>query len=839
MLNILWEHWKQRPTRLVFTLVSLVLSTATLVSIFVASHNARSSFRELNNAVQGLPSLDIVNVNGGRFQEAEFDLSVIKTVDKAIAMPTLIRGTVIRNKEQKTRGLALGIPLAESAVEIRQLLKSTFLLTEDQIPGADECLLSELVASQLRVTDGELVQCLFRKGFKKLVVKAVIPSKTWNQISGEHGLIVDLEWLQKASSLKGQLDRTRVFLGVDDPDGKALATEALSKQLPSGIRVKERTNMVGVADDLLKSTELGLSFASALAVAMAAYIVLNSTRMNLAERRPHFAILRCLGATSQQISRVVLFEALAISLVGVSLGLLSGCGLGYVMGNVLSAVLQTPPGPFSIPWLAIVAISIFVPGLTVLVVGFAQKQQQAISPLESFSEPVVSETTRLPWRSIRNGIILWCFAIFGMFCVQQEWISPQWGVVAGLLCLLAYLLWIPLGLIPLVAIVDRIAKRRWGFPVEVAEHQLVRRPERTSLNAGFLVISLCGAVGLGQTLMSNTAEIKCWHNRAIPGDLFLVATQTPTLLIDSEDPLREAVTQLSGLKWSNAIRFVWCQANDQSVLALVREFPEGCPFPVEPKGMSSEAAMEAIDGDNVFIGSMLSKKIGKKAGDTLLLNVDGSTFELKVAGVHANFANGGMAITLSRNTAQKFFPLTGFEWYSLGIEPEKLVEAEAAIGQFKEQYGFEVQRGSELRKGVDQAILGVTAGVWSVVFISFLTGGFGIATTLAMNMIEQARDFSLLRIVGASRRQLMSAVLVQAWLLGAIGISFGMIGGVTTVVIIYSCSEALLGYTPEFEWNPPLMIGCAFGTLVIVTIAALIPAWNASKINPIRHLTYE
>lgn len=839
MLNILWEHWKQRPTRLLFTLVSLILSTATLVSIFVASHNARSSFRELNKAVQGLPSLDIVSASGGRYSGSDFDLALTQSVEDSVAMPTLIRGTVIRNKELKSRGLAIGIPLDESQPSVRQLLQSAFQLTDAQLPGPEECLLSELVARQLSVEQGGVVQCLFRKGFKKLVVKAIIPSKTWNQISSEHGLIVDLGWLQKASSLKDQLDRTRIFLASDDAALKSSATDQLAKVLPTSVKVKERTNMVGVADDLLKSTELGLSFASALAVAMAAYIVLNSTRMNLAERRPHFAILRCLGATAQQISRVVLMEALAISLIGVFLGVLSGCGLGLVMGNVLSAVLQTPPGVFSIPWLAIVAISLFVPGLTLLVVWFAQKQQSAISPLESFREPVVSENTSLPWRSIRNGMILWCFAIFGMFCVQQEWLSPQWGVAAGLLCLLAYLLWIPLGLIPLVAIVDRISKLRWGFPVEVAEHQLVRRPERTSLNAGFLVISLCGAVGLGQTLMSNTAEIKRWHNRAIPGDLFLIATQSPSLLIDSEDPLREAVSQVPGLQWSNAIRFVWCQANDQSVLALVREFPDDCPFPAEPKGMTSDQARESLAGDATFIGSMLAKKLGKKAGDTILLNVNGQTFELKVGGVHSNFANGGMAITLDRRTAQKFFPLTGFEWYSLGIEPDKLVEAEAALGSVKEQYGFELQRGTDLRKGVDQAILGVTAGVWSVVFISFLTGGFGIATTLAMNMIEQARDFSLLRIVGASRRQLMSSVLVQAWLLGAIGVSFGMIGGVTTVLIIYSCSEALLGYTPEFEWNPPLMIGCAVGTLVIVTIAAIVPAWNASKINPIRHLTYE
>ena len=163
----------------------------------------------------------------------------------------------------------------------------------------------------------------------------------------------------------------------------------------------------------------------------------------------------------------------------------------------------------------------------------------------------------------------------------------------------------------------------------------------------------------------------------------------------------------------------------------------------------------------------------------------------------------------------------------------KLLEA------VKEQHGFVLQRGSNLRKGVDEAISGVTAGVWSVIFISFLTGGFGIATTLAMNTIEQARDFSLLRIVGTSRGQIMLTVLIQAWLLGSIGIIFGLFGGVTTVLIIFGCSEALLGYTPQFQWDPVLMIGSAFATLLIVTLAALIPAWKASRINPIEHLTYE
>jgi len=421
----------------------------------------------------------------------------------------------------------------------------------------------------------------------------------------------------------------------------------------------------------------------------------------------------------------------------------------------------------------------------------------------------------------------------------MEWLPPQWGVGIGLLSLLAYLLWLPTGLVPLIWIINRIEGLPRGFPIEVAKNQLIRRPERTSLNAGFLVISLCGAVGLGQSLMSNTGEIKRWYHRTLPGNLFLINTQAPTLLIDSEDPLRELVEKLPGVQWSNAIRFVWCQVDQRTVMCLVREFPEAAPFPTEPKGMTSEEARRLIDGDQVIVGSILAKKLGKKAGDTMAITVNGRTFQTTVAAVNANFQNGGMALTIKRSTAQRFFEVTGFDWYSVLVSPEQIDAAEKSLESVKEQYGFEIRRGSEMRQGVEQAISGVTAGIWCVVFISFITGGFGIATTLAMNMLEQARDFSLLRIVGASRGQLMLTVLVQAWLLGVLGVAFGMFGGITTVLVIYGCSEALLGYTPEFEWNFALMAGSALGTMAIVTIAAWFPAWNASKINPVEHLTYE
>ena len=838
MFLVLWQHWLQRPARFFFTLLSLILSTATLVGIIVASHNARSSFRELSTAVQGLPSLDIVNSEGGRFELSSLDSAVLQQDTQAV-LPTLIRGSIMRFKEQKSRGLIIGIPMAETDLPLRPFLQQTFELNDSQWPSRDECLVSALIASQLKVEEGDSIQCLFRRGFKKLRVKKIVSAVAWNRISSEHGVIVDLDWLQNATALSDQIDRFRLILKNDGASEKKRMIERLGGKIPKQLMLKERTSTIGPADDLLKSTELGLSFASALAVAMAAYILLNTTRMNLAERRPYFAILRCLGATTSQIIRAVLVEALIISLLGVVFGLAAGLGLGMVMRRVLSAVLQSSPGSFTIPWIALVAIAIFIPCLTLFVVWLAQRQQESVSPLESFREPTIVENTRLPWKSIRNGMAFWILSMLGLYGVQQEWLSPQWAVALGLVALVSYLLWLPLGLIPLIWILDRIALLRQGFPIEIAKYQLIRRPERTSLNAGFLVISLCGAVGLGQTLMSNTAEIKRWYHRMLPGELFLVSTQAPSLLIDSEDPLREVIEQLPGLRWSNAIRFVWCQVEQKTVLCLVREFPEAAPFPTEPKGMSTEKARELIDGDQVIVGSILAKKLRKKAGDSLTITVNGRSFSVTVGGVNANFANGGMSLIIKRSTAQRFFEVTGFDWCAVSVAQDQIDSAHKSLGALKAQYGFEIQRGSEMRRGVEQAISGVTAGIWCVVIISFITGGFGIATTLAMNMLEQARDFSLLRIVGASRGQLMMTVLVQAWLLGVIGVVFGMLEGITTVLIIYGCSEALLGYTPEFEWNYMLMAGSALGTLAIVTVAAWLPAWNASKINPIEHLTYE
>ena len=163
MYQILWQHWQQRPGRLFLTLLSLILSTATLIAILVASHNARTSFRDLNNAVQGLPSLDVVNSTGGRFEGSLLDTDFSDDFIKS-SLPTLIRGTILRNKELKSRAIAIGLPLNESTTSQKSFLEKTLELQPNQWPADGECFLSELLASSLEAKEGDTLQCLFRRG---------------------------------------------------------------------------------------------------------------------------------------------------------------------------------------------------------------------------------------------------------------------------------------------------------------------------------------------------------------------------------------------------------------------------------------------------------------------------------------------------------------------------------------------------------------------------------------------------------------------------------------------------------------------------------------------------
>ena len=124
-----------------------------------------------------------------------------------------------------------------------------------------------------------------------------------------------------------------------------------------------------------------------------------------------------------------------------------------------------------------------------------------------------------------------------------------------------------------------------------------------------------------------------------------------------------------------------------------------------------------------------------------------------------------------------------------------------------------------------------------VVAVVLFAGAFLIFNTLSMTVTERAREVGLLRAAGTSRSQVMSFVLLQALVLGAVGSGVGVVAGVGLAALTLAWVSATGPVALSAPDIAPGSVALALLVGVVVTLAAsLEPAWRAGRIPPIEAL---
>ena len=87
-------------------------------------------------------------------------------------------------------------------------------------------------------------------------------------------------------------------------------------------------------------------------------------------------------------------------------------------------------------------------------------------------------------------------------------------------------------------------------------------------------------------------------------------------------------------------------------------------------------------------------------------------------------------------------------------------------------------------------IAGILAAVVVVAGVSLVYNSF------AISVAERTRQFGLLSSLGASRRQLRRTVLVEALIIGGIGIPAGLLLGLAGCFVVFGCSVTASPHSP-------------------------------------------
>ncbi|HEV7400923.1 MAG TPA: ABC transporter permease, partial [Solirubrobacterales bacterium] len=123
-------------------------------------------------------------------------------------------------------------------------------------------------------------------------------------------------------------------------------------------------------------------------------------------------------------------------------------------------------------------------------------------------------------------------------------------------------------------------------------------------------------------------------------------------------------------------------------------------------------------------------------------------------------------------------------------------------------------------------------------FIAILVGCFLIFNTFSITVAQRVTEFGMLRTLGASRRQILTDVVVEALAIGLIGAVVGIGGGFLIALLLNGLLEAFeidLPTTGLVMETRTIVVSLLIG-IVVTVLASLVPAVRSTRVPPIAAL---
>ncbi|MFL5777427.1 MAG: FtsX-like permease family protein [Chloroflexota bacterium] len=216
---------------------------------------------------------------------------------------------------------------------------------------------------------------------------------------------------------------------------------------------------------------------------------------------------------------------------------------------------------------------------------------------------------------------------------------------------------------------------------------------------------------------------------------------------------------------------------------------------------------------------------------------NGST-PFRVVGILARDSSSsrsdGRSVVVALDQALALFGVDGVDRVDIGIAEGVDPQAVTADleGALRTQ-PYAIVTPAEIASGLRGSIGAVATLATLLAALGLFGGAFLIDSTLSMTVVERVREVGLLRVAGATRRQVAAVVAIQALALGVTGSVVGVVLG----VIVSAAVEGATSSIGSFTLVPSgVRVGPTLGALLVgmsITLAAALePAWRASRIVP-------
>jgi putative ABC transport system permease protein len=363
---------------------------------------------------------------------------------------------------------------------------------------------------------------------------------------------------------------------------------------------------------------------------------------------------------------------------------------------------------------------------------------------------------------------------------------------------------------------------RLGMPSRLAVANAKRNPTRTATTANalligvFLVVFVTAAGGAVRDYA--VAQISQFSG----ADLNVAATSAG---ISPE--LEQQIVATPGIKQSVPVydSIAIAQVGEQIPVAAgdFKQLGEVLGLKVK------EGDLDTLTDTQIVATEGFSGANAPKLGQSVTVDFKSGTSETFTVGAVIQISLDAPGYIVSSQAATTAIPDLLPNKIAMSVESGQLEAVQDSLEDLTLQYSsVSVQPGNAFALIIKSIFNALISSVNALLALAVAIAVFGIVNTLILSVTERTTEIGLLRSVGMSRRQLRSSIRSESVIVAAdgtiIGIAFGLF-------VAWVVTKPLFTDGSSFSWPWREMAVIALLGVAIGVIAAIIPAWRASRLD--------
>lgn len=567
-----------------------------------------------------------------------------------------------------------------------------------------------------------------------------------------------------------------------------------------------------------------------LALVIAMFVVAGTLGLAIQLREREIALLRAVAATPRQVRRMLRWEALLLALGASLIGYLPGLALAGVLGRAFTSRGVAPEGmEIAGGWIpALVTVGATL--ATAFASAWAGSRRAAkVAPTRALQDAAVEPTLIRPLRLLAGLVAL----TGGVALVAVAGSAAEMDTATGAALFASLALVIAAALLgPLVtrlaawvpgALIARLSPVG-GF-LAVAATRTAPRRLASAMTPVVLTVAMAGSLLFVGTTLDHATATQSRERQAAQLALHAGDLGVPETAV-------EQAKRIPGVTAAVGIRSTGVVALDDlgsAVAPMAAQMVDGADADQVLDLDVQSGRLQDLRGDAVALGDELARAHHIRVGETIPLALgDGTPVRLRVVATYRRTLGFG-EILLPREVAAPHATDPRPAAVLVRTAPGASAAVAARLRTLTAAYpGLEVASEAELTSA-DDAMRHLRAWVSRVlVALIFTFTSIAAVNTLFMIALARGRELALLRLVGATPRQVARMARWEAGVVILVGIGLGAVIALATLVPF---SSAVTGSPTPYI--PPLALaGIVAVTAALGFLASQLPTRFALRTQP-------